>query len=91
MASKYLAWGKIMAAATAAMAIKQIAAGTATPGGAMQGGAGYEYTQPEAAQWEEEKVSRTINVYVYGHIVDQDKFARELIPSLDKAFNDGVH
>ncbi|MFA4871374.1 MAG: hypothetical protein WC623_24460 [Pedobacter sp.] len=31
-----------------------------------------------------------VNVYVYGSLVDHDAFAREIIPSLQKAVNDGV-
>lgn len=35
--------------------------------------------------------SPSINIYVYGNIVDQDAFARELVPSITKAIADGVH
>lgn len=34
--------------------------------------------------------SSVYNVYVYGNMVDHDKFARELIPALNKAVSDGV-
>jgi hypothetical protein len=30
-----------------------------------------------------------INIHIYGNVVDQDKFARELIPSITKAISDG--
>lgn len=33
--------------------------------------------------------NKQVNITVLGHIVDQDKFARELIPSLEKAYGDG--
>lgn len=34
--------------------------------------------------------SQVVNVHVYGNIVDHDAFARELIPSIEKASSDGV-
>jgi hypothetical protein len=33
---------------------------------------------------------QTINIYVQGNIIDQDKFARDLVPSLRKAFEDNA-
>ncbi|MBU1864250.1 MAG: hypothetical protein KKH94_11345 [Candidatus Omnitrophica bacterium] len=91
LASKYLAWGYAMAAATAAMAIKQMTQPAVSAGGGVAAAGGYSYSEPQTPQWEEEGGgSRTINVYVYGSIVDHDKFARELIPSLDKAWGDGA-
>lgn len=94
LAKRYLMMGYAMAAATAAMAIKQMSQQTAgvNSGGSVAGGGGYSYSQPETSTWQEEekRTSRTINVYVYGNIVDHDKFARELIPSLDKAWADGA-
>lgn len=38
----------------------------------------------------EEKSSQVVNIYVYGHVVDHDSFAREIIPSIQKAVSDGV-
>ena len=32
----------------------------------------------------------TVNVYIAGHVVDQDKFARELVPSITKAIADNA-
>lgn len=59
------------------------------------GAGGYTYTQPTTPTWEkaEEKELRPIvvNYYHYGHVVDHDSFAREIIPSIRKAVADGVH
>jgi len=33
---------------------------------------------------------QVINVHIYGNVVDHDKFARELVPSLRKAASDGL-
>ncbi len=93
MAAKIKLMGYMNAALIAATAIGQASQGAASGGGAVPGGAGYQYETPEEARWqpEEEKVSRTININVYGSIVDHDAFARELIPSLERAFDDGAH
>ncbi len=34
--------------------------------------------------------SPTVNVHIYGNVVDHDKFARELVPAITKAIGDGV-
>ena len=34
--------------------------------------------------------SPTININIYGNVVDHDQFARDIIPSLQKAVNDGM-
>lgn len=39
----------------------------------------------------ETKSAVSLNVYVEGNIIDQDAFARTLIPSLTKAIQDGAH
>ncbi len=64
------------------------------------GGGGYSYNKPTEPKWEktEEKPRPqithqyiiTTNVDVKGHIVDNDGFAREIIPSINKAISDGV-
>lgn len=46
----------------------------------------WQQTAPAPAQ-----ISPVINIHIYGNVVDQDKFARELIPSITKAIEDGVH
>lgn len=45
-------------------------------------------TQPVATTRTEP--SNTVNVTIVGNVVDHDKFAREVIPSIQKAFADGV-
>ena len=39
---------------------------------------------------EEASPSPTVNVHIYGNVVDHDKFARELVPAITKAIGDGV-
>jgi len=57
----------------------------------------YRYAEPAVARWEEmpKKVEESrreqiINIHIYGSIVDHDAFAREIIPSIQKAVEDGV-
>ena len=46
---------------------------------------------PETASPTQETVSSpTVNVHIYGNVVDHDKFARELVPAITKAIGDGV-
>jgi hypothetical protein len=46
---------------------------------------------PETAPATQETVSSpTVNVHIYGNVVDHDKFARELVPAITKAIGDGV-
>jgi len=75
----------------------------AMSGGASQTGgvAGYSPTSPtetindareEDLAETEEKAARTIiiNNHIYGNVVDQDKFAREILPAMRKAEADGA-
>lgn len=39
---------------------------------------------------EEVQPSQTINIYIEGHIIDHDAFARETVPAIRKAIEDGV-
>ncbi len=91
-AAQVRAMGYASAALIAATAVQELSRGTASPG-AVAGGAGYTYETPEEARWEpeEDKMSRIININVYGSLVDHDAFAREIIPSLERAFDDGAH
>ena len=34
--------------------------------------------------------TQVVNVHIYGNVVDHDEFAREIIPSITKAMEDGV-
>jgi len=70
--------------------------------GAAGGGGGPSVSTPAipsapsgstpAASQEDKKptYSPTVNVYIAGNVIDQDKFARELIPSITKAIADNA-
>jgi len=45
---------------------------------------------PEPIQPEKATAAPVVNVHIYGNVVDHDAFARELIPSINKAVADGV-
>jgi hypothetical protein len=75
-------------AATGLMQVASIGGG----GGASNAGGGV-YTSPTVNQpinQEPIPTSREINIVIYGNVVDHDKFARELVPSITKAIGDGV-
>jgi ElaB/YqjD/DUF883 family membrane-anchored ribosome-binding protein len=63
--------------------------GQTTVGGGT--GGGYELASTPAGPQYQTVRSPVINVYVYGNVVDHDKFTRELIPSITKALGDGAH
>ena len=50
------------------------------------GGSPSAYPIPE--KQEEQTRTPVVNIHVYGNIADQDKFARELVPSIQKAIED---
>jgi hypothetical protein len=59
------------------------------------GGGGYNYTNPTIPTWqqetkEEKKPTQVVNIHIYGHVVDHDSFAREIVPAIQKAQTDGV-
>lgn len=85
-----IAFGLARVAAIAAM---QPGGGASTAG--VGGGGGYSYVSPTVPTWERTDTpaerSQTITVHVYGNVVDHDAFARELVPSLQKALEDGTH
>ena len=86
--------GGIAMAAAAAAAIGQMATGGG--GGGISGGGGYAYTSPTEPRWQQTQEKETprpiiINYHHYGHVVDADSFSREIIPSLKKAVEDGMH
>lgn len=89
------------AIATGMMRVRQIQAmqpgGTTTPSSAGGGGGGGEISAitptvtPEESARKEEPAHRggpVINIHVLGNVVDNDGFARSLIPSLSKALAD---
>ncbi|MEW5745285.1 MAG: hypothetical protein AB1805_07615 [Nitrospirota bacterium] len=72
--------------------------GTAATSAGVSGGGGYTYTQPtvpsfQPAEQEKEKTRPlTVTIYNYGILgTDQDQIARDLVPALQKAMDDGAH
>jgi|GEM_PF-6617826 len=70
-------------------------------GGAAGGGAGPSVSAPPiptapgtsappAGEESTKASTQTVNVHIYGNVVDHDKFARELVPAISKAIGDGV-
>jgi hypothetical protein len=57
---------------------------------ASSGSAGSIPTLPEVKEEKPANPTQIVNVHVYGNIVDQDQFAREMVPALQKALDDGV-
>lgn len=99
MAAAWAAGGVLAGAAgeTAASAIEgRGRGGEKTIGGGV--GGGYTLSSPDEPQWQRQQsyiepasVSRMVNIHIYGNVVDHDKFARELVPAIQKAEADGVH
>lgn len=82
--------------AAGAMSVAAILAQTVTGGGGgksvpMPGG-GYIYNDANRPRFEQadKQKSQTINIYVNGNIINNDEYARELVPSIVKAFSDNV-
>jgi len=92
--SKWMTIGYINAALIGATAIGQLAMGGGGVGGSIGAGGGISAlpsspTVPAVAP-DKEKSPPVVNVHIYGNVVDHDAFARELIPSINKAIADGV-
>ncbi|MBT9169609.1 MAG: hypothetical protein DDT19_02971 [Syntrophomonadaceae bacterium] len=93
-------WIKALGALQIATIVAQTLRGPGrAPGAGVGLGAGispaaeHRHVEPEVPRREaERKVERpvVINVHVHGHVVDHDAFAREIIPSIQKAASDGV-
>ena len=89
---KWVTIGYINAALIAATAIGQMASG----GGGTSvsigsgGGSGIALPQSTASAQQEAVSSPIVNVHIYGNVVDHDTFVREIIPSITKAYADGV-
>lgn len=71
--------------------------GTASASGGGGGAVGTYPASPTTglppmpeAQAEEAPRQISLSIHVYGNVVDHDKFARELVPSISKAIGDGV-
>ena len=87
------AWGLVNMGLIAATGIAQGAmAGSGGGGGSINSGAGtfVSPTVTQPAQQMQSPPSREVNIIIYGNVVDHDKFAREIVPSITKAINDGV-
>jgi len=89
-AAAAIAFGMARVAAIASMQPGGGAATAAVP----SGGGGYSYSTPTTNTWETEtKQSErpmVVNIHIAGNVVDHDAFARELIPSIKKAIDDGM-
>jgi hypothetical protein len=90
------AWGAVNIALIAAAGALRIGATMSGGGGEMGAisGGGYNpnsNVETTYARNQELKSPKVINVHIYGNVVDNDKFARELIESIRKAEEDNVH
>jgi hypothetical protein len=91
LAKMALAMGLAGAAAIAATAFMSPSSGAGTGGTATGGTAPVVQTTETATATTEQKAETRpveVKIYVQGNIIDQDKFARELIPSITKALGD---
>jgi hypothetical protein len=94
-------YGIVMAAAVIAAGMAQVAkirsqtydGGGGGGGGSVSlsgGGMPSAPALPAAPVEEKRVVTPAVNIHVYGNIVDQDAFAREMVPAITKAISDGV-
>ncbi len=92
--AKWMAIGYINAALITATAIGQLASGGAGAGGggSLSAGGGGPLALPQAPEQAKQETAPTqvVNIHIYGNVVDHDEFAREIIPSITKAMEDGV-
>ncbi|MEW6115390.1 MAG: hypothetical protein AB1553_00615 [Nitrospirota bacterium] len=73
--------------------------GSAAPVAAVPAGGGYGYKDPNQPAFEPTQAAAqetprpmTVTIYNYGILgTDQDKIARDLVPALQKAMDDGAH
>jgi hypothetical protein len=94
-AAKMLALGYAMVAVIAATAVIGAATGSYAPSTGVVSGAGGGYatvtpTAPILQPQQQARPAPVVNVYVYGNVIDQDKFAREFLPSIRKALSDNA-
>ena len=101
LAAEIRALGKISVGLIAAQGIAEgvSTTGGMGPGGVSAGTAGGppiqtwdvgSGTATSQAQQPQAPAGPTINFHIYGNVVDHDKFAREMVPSIRKAISDGV-
>lgn len=91
LANMALAMGLAGAAAIAATAFMSPSTGAGVGGTATGGTAPVVQTTETAAEVTQTTTTQRpveVKIYVQGNIIDQDKFARELIPSITKALGD---
>lgn len=82
--------GGVMAGALGEAAASSVEGGTSGSSNAAGYGSGTPGS-PVVTQSAQQPAAPTYNIHIYGNVVDQDKFARELVPSINKAIADGVH
>lgn len=60
-------------------------------GAGLSAGTNNNITQPvDRGVGDYNKPQSVVNIIIHGNLVDQDKFAREILPSINKAISDGV-
>ena len=69
-----------------------VSAGAGSGISAGEGGASAatETTTTTTTAVTEPATSQVVNIYIQGNVVDQDKFAREVLPAIRKAMGDGA-
>ena len=87
-AAAVIAFGMARVAQIAAMQPGTSASVPKPPAHSASASAGKDKATTEATKVEER--SQSVNVYIYGNVIDQDKFAREIIPAIAKAQGDRV-
>ena len=91
-------WGILEAAAIFAFGMAQVATIASTQPGSTGGGGGGSRTSTStpsaptsnASNNNTQTVTHTTQIVIYGSVVDHDKFARDLVPSIEKAVADGA-
>ena len=87
-AAAVIAFGMARVAQIAAMQPGTSASVPKPPAHSASASTGKDKGTTEATKVEER--SQSVNVYIYGNVIDQDKFAREIIPAIAKAQGDRV-
>jgi hypothetical protein len=88
-AAAAIAFGMAQVSAISSMKPGGGSASVSASAGSFGGGAPSIPSAPAPAT-QETISSPTVNVHIYGNVVDHDKFARELVPAITKAIGDGV-
>ncbi|RJP22715.1 MAG: hypothetical protein C4529_05215 [Deltaproteobacteria bacterium] len=88
-AAAAIAFGMAQVSAISSMKPGGGSASVSASTGGFGGGAPSVPSAPAPAT-QEPVSSPTVNIHIYGNVVDHDKFARELVPAITKAIGDGV-